>query len=339
MFDSPLIEVEGLVRHFRVGSEKLFSRPAVVRAVDGVSFAVGASETLGLVGESGCGKTTVGRLVLGLERPTHGSVRLGAQPVNDLAPAAWRALRRDAQMVFQDPLGALDPRMPVGRQIAEPLEIHGIGDAMERAGRAREMLAAVGLTPDLAARYPHELSGGQQQRVVIARALVLRPRFVVCDEPVSALDVSVQAQVVNLLARMQREFEVAYLFISHDLKVVRHISHRVAVMYLGQIVEMAAREELFERPLHPYTQALIAAVPVPDPKARRRRMLLHGDPPSPIDPPPGCRFHTRCPLAEARCRREAPLLRTVVEGHQVSCHLAAGASPAVPASGIAQCSS
>jgi len=334
---SPLLAVDSLVRHFRIGSGRLFARPAVVRAVDGVSFTVGPSETLGLVGESGCGKTTVGRLVLGLDQPTHGCVTLGAQPLNDLAPAAWRALRRDAQMVFQDPLGALDPRMPVGRQIAEPLEIHGITGGGERAERAREMLAAVGLSPDLAARYPHELSGGQQQRVVIARALILKPRFVVCDEPVSALDVSVQAQVVNLLARMQREFQVAYLFISHDLKIVRHISHRVAVMYLGQIVESAPREELFERPLHPYTQALIAAVPVPDPTVKRKRLVLHGEPPSPVHPPPGCRFHTRCPLAEVRCRSEAPVLRTVASGHQVSCHLVTGPGASEPE--ITRCSS
>jgi oligopeptide/dipeptide ABC transporter ATP-binding protein len=323
---TPLLAVDGLVRHFKVRSERLFARPALVRAVDGVSFTVGPSETLGLVGESGCGKTTVGRLALGLERPTAGSVTLEGRRLIDLPPAEWRALRRDAQMVFQDPLGALDPRMPIGRQIAEPLEIHGLAGGGERGERAREMLAAVGLSPEIAARYPHEISGGQQQRTVIARALILKPRFVVCDEPVSALDVSVQAQVVNLLARMQREFEVAYLFISHDLKVVRHISHRVAVMYLGQIVESALREELFSRPLHPYTQALIAAVPVPDPRTRRKRIVLRGDPPSPIRPPPGCRFHTRCPLAGERCRREVPVLRAVAAGHWVSCHLVTGAA-------------
>jgi oligopeptide/dipeptide ABC transporter ATP-binding protein len=323
MNNSPLLQVENLVRHFRQDAGGLLARRARVRAVDGVSFEIGVGETLGLVGESGCGKTSVGRLVLGLDEPTSGTVRFLGRPVAGLAPSEWRAQCRDLQMIFQDALGALDPRMPLGRQIVEPLTIHGVATTDAHAATLAAMLDAVGLPRDIATRYPHEISGGQQQRVVVARALILKPKLVVCDEPVSALDVSVQAQVVNLLARLQRELRVAYLFISHDLKVVRHISHRVAVMYLGQIVESAAREDLFDRPLHPYTQALISAVPVPDPSVRRKRLLLHGDPPSPVNPPPGCRFHTRCPYAEAICREREPRLEPLADGHEVACHVAA----------------
>jgi oligopeptide/dipeptide ABC transporter ATP-binding protein len=264
-------------------------------------------------------------LVLGLERPDACWVAFEGERFAQQDSAAWRRLRRRAQMVFQDPLSALDPRLPVGRQIVEPLEIHRVGAAREHGERLAHALDTVGLAPEAAERYPHELSGGQLQRVVIARALVLEPRLVVCDEPVSALDVSVQAQVVNLLAELQRRRHIAYLFISHDLKVVRHLSHRIAVMYLGNLVELAEREALFRAPLHPYTQALIAAVPVPDPTQRGRRMVLRGDPPSAIDPPPGCRFHTRCPHAEERCRTQVPLLREVATRRWVACHLAAAA--------------
>ena len=319
---APLLQVDKLVRHYRREGAGLLGSAEHVRAVDGVTFELHPARTLGLVGESGCGKTTAGRLVAGLDEPTSGSVRFNGRSMSGLAPAAWRALRRDVQVIFQDAAGALDPRLMLGRQIMEPLAIHGVSDARERERSMRTMLEAVGLPDDIASRYPHEISGGQQQRVVVARALILRPKLVICDEPVSALDVSVQAQVVNLLARLQREFSVAYLFISHDLKVVRHLSHQVAVMYLGEIVEFADRDELFDRPLHPYTQALIAAVPVPDPARRHKRLLLQGDPPSPVNPPAGCRFHTRCPIAEAACREKVPRLESIATGHSVACHVA-----------------
>jgi oligopeptide/dipeptide ABC transporter ATP-binding protein len=321
MSAAAVLEVQGLVRHFVLQRRGLLQQRLRLRAVDGVSFSIGPGETLGLVGESGCGKSTVGRLVLGLERPDAGDIAFEGRSVLRQSAAQWRAMRRRAQMVFQDPLNALDPRIALGRQIVEPLAIHAVGDAALHAERLRSALDAVGLPQEVAQRYPHEISGGQQQRVVIARALVLDPGFVVCDEPVSALDVSVQAQVVNLLARLQRERNIAYLFISHDLKVVRHISHRVAVMYLGQLVEVADRESLFREPLHPYTQALIAAVPIPDPTRRGRRVLLQGDPPSPIDPPAGCRFHTRCPHVQPVCRERTPALDPAGDGRWVACHL------------------
>ena len=318
-----ILEVTDLYKHFLLQRRGLLQKPLRLRAVDGVSFAIRAGETLGLVGESGCGKSTVGRLVLGLERPDAGDIAFEGQSVLRQSAAQWRAMRRRAQMVFQDPLNALDPRIALGRQIIEPLVIHSVGDAAVHAEKLRSALDAVGLSREVAERFPHEISGGQQQRVVIARALVLDPGFVVCDEPVSALDVSVQAQVVNLLAGLQRERNIAFLFISHDLKVVRHISHRVAVMYLGQLVEVAERESLFREPLHPYTQALIAAVPIPDPARRGRRVLLQGDPPSPIDPPSGCRFHTRCPHAQAICREQVPGLDPAGNERWVACHLVA----------------
>ena len=316
-----ILEANGLRRHFILEGGGLWRRSARLRAVDDVSFRIEPGETLGLVGESGCGKSTVGKLVLGLEQPDAGSIAFEGRPIIGQSPARWRAMRRRAQMVFQDPLSALDPRIVLGRQIIEPLQIHSIGDATEHAHRLAQVLAAVGLAPEIARRYPHEISGGQQQRVVIARALILAPSLMVCDEPVSALDVSVQAQVVNLLAQVQRSQNIAYLFISHDLKVVRHISHRVAVMYLGKLVEVAERDALFREPLHPYTQALIAAVPIPDPTRRGRRVMLQGDPPSPIDPPPGCRFHTRCPHAQPICRVEEPALDALDATRSVACHL------------------
>jgi oligopeptide/dipeptide ABC transporter ATP-binding protein len=323
----PLLQAQALRRHFVLRKAGWWRTPARLRAVDDVSFHIDAGETLGLVGESGCGKSTVGKLALGLEQPDAGTIAFEGQRLDTLSAVAWRALRRRAQMVFQDPSNALDPRIAIGRQIVEPLAIHRLGEARDHPARLRAALAAVSLPADMAQRYPHELSGGQLQRVVIARALVLEPRLVVCDEPVSALDVSVQAQVVNLLAKLQRERRIAYLFISHDLKVVRHISHRVAVMYLGKLVELAERDALFREPLHPYTRALIDAVPVPDPGRRGRRVVLRGDPPSPIDPPAGCRFHTRCPVAIARCREVEPPLQAIGSRRWVACHLVAQGTP------------
>jgi oligopeptide/dipeptide ABC transporter ATP-binding protein len=318
----PLLEVRDLVRHFHGKRRRTFGRRTVVRAVDGVSLNIAAGETLGLVGESGCGKSTVGKVILAILAPTAGRVcyrgrELGALP--------REVLRRRIQMIFQDPLGALDPRMRVGDQICEPLAIFEIGTPADRRHAACEMLDRMGLKAHMFTRYPHELSGGQQQRVVIARALMLQPDLVVCDEPISALDVSIKAQVVNLLARLQERLGLTYLFISHDLSVVRHICHRIAVMYLGQVVETAQRDDLFAGPLHPYTRALISAVPVPDPDVRRHRIILAGEPPSPIDPPSGCRFHTRCPSAGPVCAEVAPVVRTVGSGHTVACHFAGSA--------------
>lgn len=318
----PLLEVDDLTRHFRVGGGSLFGRTAHVRAVDGVRFELNRGETLGLVGESGCGKSTAGRLVLGIDNPTSGVVRFEGRPLDDLSISEWRRLRCDMQMIFQDPYGSLDPRISIATQIREPLDIHDIGAAADRNTQVDDMLDAVGLPRAVRDRFPHELSGGQQQRVVIARALILQPKLIVCDEPVSALDVSVQAQVVNLLNELQERFNLAYLFISHDLGIVRHICERVAVMYVGQIVEMADRRSLFEQPLHPYSRALISAIPIPDPEATREKLLLQGDPPSPISVPSGCRFHTRCPFAEDKCRTEEPELRDIAPGRTVACHFA-----------------
>jgi oligopeptide transport system ATP-binding protein len=321
---APLLVVSNIVRYFESGGGWLRRGKGRVHAVDGVSFTIDAGETLGLVGESGCGKSTTGRLVLGALDPDEGSIRFAGEPIQARASNSWRNARRDIQMVFQDPASALNPRIPVGDQIREPLDIHAIGSRAEREARVTEMLRAVSLPADMAGRYPHELSGGQQQRVVIARALILDPKLIVCDEPVSALDVSVQAQVINLLRNLQQRMGVSYLFISHALSVVRHISDRIAVMYLGQIVETASRDALFSGPRHPYTMALIAAIPVPDPRQRRERIILTGDPPSALEPPSGCRFHTRCPYAEARCKAETPVLRpvaTAVGTHAVACHL------------------
>jgi oligopeptide transport system ATP-binding protein len=320
-----LLEVRHLVKHFQVGGG-LFGGPAgLVRAVDDVSFAIRRGETLGLVGESGCGKTTTGRCVLQLERPTSGQVIFEGRDLTTLPPTELRAVRRRMQVIFQDPYSSLNPRMTVGQILAEPLSVHGIiPNGRARRERVRELLHRVGLLPQHADRYPHQLSGGQRQRVGIARALAVEPKLIICDEPVSALDVSIQAQIINLLEDLQAELGLTYLFIAHDLAVVRHISDRVAVMYLGKVVEVADRVELYERPLHPYTQALLAAVPIPDPQveATRAHPVLGGEVPSPLNPPSGCVFHPRCPIAIERCRGEVPPLREISPDHWAACLLA-----------------
>ncbi|GIX11829.1 ABC transporter ATP-binding protein [Elioraea sp.] len=323
-----LLEAEGLARHYAVRLGGLLGRRGVLRAVDGVSFRLDPGRTLALVGESGCGKTTTAKLVLGLVPPTRGTTRFEGEALPPAGTAAWRALRARMQMVYQDPLGALDRRLPVVVQVAEPLAIHGGLRPAERRERALAMLAQVGLPAPLAQRYPHELSGGQRQRVVLARALILGPRLIVADEPVSALDVSIQAQVLTLFEELQARFGVAFLFISHDLKVVRQVAHEVAVMYLGRIVEQGTPEALFGDPAHPYTRALVSAIPVVRRNRARARIVLDGDPPNPIAVPPGCAFHPRCPVALAACRGEAPALKPRGDGRLVACHLAHGEAAA-----------
>jgi len=319
--DQPLLAARGLRKHYPVAGGWFARQKLVVRALDGVDITLAAGETLGIVGESGCGKSTLGRCLLRLVEPTDGSVRFDGHDVLGLPPAEMRRMRRQMQIIFQDPYASLNPRMRVGAIVAEGLEVHGLARGAEKRRRVEALLGQVGLGPEHIDRYPHEFSGGQRQRIGIARALAVGPRFIVADEPVSALDLSIQAQVLNLLSDLQEQMGLAYLFISHDLRVVEHISHRVAVMYLGRIVEEAPRARLYANPRHPYTRALLSAVPVPDPKRRPERMPLGGDVPSPLHPPRGCAFHPRCPFAEERCRVESPALLAGGGGHAVACHV------------------
>ncbi len=320
--NSQLVRVENLIKYFPVRGGGIFKKKSQIKAVDDISFHINQGETVGLVGESGCGKTTAGRAILRLIEPTSGSVYFENYNLLELSRREMKAARRDMQIIFQNPFSSLNPRMMVGTTIAESLRINKIGDPKEYNDMAINMLRKVGLRDFHASRYPHEFSGGQLQRIGIARALVLRPKFLVCDEPVSALDVSVQSQVLNILKDLQAEFSLTYLFIAHNLAVVEHISNRVAVMYLGRIVEMAAEEELYRNPLHPYTQALLSAIPIPNPTLKRKRIILKGDVPSAQDLPSGCRFHQRCPIAVEQCKEEEPLLIEKTMGHQVACWLA-----------------
>ena len=318
----PILQVNNLVKHFQISGGLFGGGAGIVKAVDGVSFEIHRGETLGLVGESGCGKTTTGRCILRLEPPTSGEVVFEGRDMSKLSDAEMRGLRRRMQVIFQDPYSSLNPRMTVGQIISEPLGVHGIvPDRAARAARVQDLLRHAGLLPAMARRYPHELSGGQRQRVGIARALAMEPSLIICDEPVSALDVSIQAQIINLLEELQAEFGLTYLFVAHDLSVVRHISDRVAVMYLGKIVEITDRKSLYEDPQHPYTKALLSAVPIPDPvvEARREHVVLGGEVPSPLNPPSGCVFHPRCPIAVAECRTTIPELREIKPGHQAAC--------------------
>lgn len=318
--DRDLLSVTGLVKHHRSAGGK-------VRAVDSVSFRVATGETLGLVGESGCGKSTLGRTLIRLHEPDEGSIVFDGMDITHLGRRALRPVRRHLQMVFQDPYASLNPRRSIEQILAEPFEVHAVGDRLDRRERVRALLARVGLRQDHAGRHPHEFSGGQRQRIAIARAIALEPRLIVCDEPVSALDVSIQAQIINLLRRLQRESGMSYVFISHDLSVIGHLADRIAVMYLGEIVEIASRSALWREPLHPYSQVLFSAIPIPaaPSQPRRHRVAMVGEPPSPIDPPSGCRFHTRCPYAMPRCREETPRLGMLSDGNdaqrRIACHL------------------
>ncbi|MCX6079516.1 MAG: ABC transporter ATP-binding protein [Chloroflexi bacterium] len=314
-----LIQVKNLVKYFPVREGLLQRVKDYVRAVDNVSFVVREGETLGMVGESGCGKTTIGRTMLRLIEPTSGSVIIDGKDVLKLAGAEMKAMRRNMQIIFQDPYASLDPRMPIGESVMEGLNIHRIGTPKERYEIMLDTLKKVGLEDYHARRYPHEFSGGQRQRIGIARALALRPKFIVCDEPVSALDVSIQSQVLNILKDLQQEFGLTYLFIAHNLSVVEHISNRVAVMYLGKMVELSDRDDLFAHPLHPYTRALMSAIPIPDPTLKRERTILKGDVPSPLNPPSGCRFHPRCPIAVEICSKQEPEFREAAPDHWVAC--------------------
>jgi oligopeptide/dipeptide ABC transporter ATP-binding protein len=314
-----LIEVKDLVKYFPVRGGVMQHVVAWVQAVDKISFNIRQGETLGLVGESGCGKTTVGRTMLRLIEPTSGSVMFDGVDVSKLKGGELKAMRRNMQIIFQDPYASLDPRTPIGESIAEGLKIHNIGTSRQRLEMVVDMLNRVGMEDYHARRFPHEFSGGQRQRIGIARALALRPKFIVADEPVSALDVSIQSQVLNLLKELQQEFNLTYLFIAHNLSVVEHISDRVAVMYLGKMVELTTREDLFRQPLHPYTQALMSAIPIPDPELKRERIILQGDVPSPLNPPTGCRFHPRCPVVMDQCSREEPIFHEASLDHKVAC--------------------
>lgn len=316
-----LLEVKNLQKHFPITKGLLFQKSVgSIKAVDGVSFTVQQGETLGLVGESGCGKSTTGRCILRLLEPTGGQVFFQGQDIGQCGKTELRNLRKDLQIIFQDPYASLNPRQTVGNLIAEPMLIHGLAGRAEAGSKVSKLLETVGLRPEFAKRYPHEFSGGQRQRIGIARALAVNPKLIICDEPVSALDVSIQAQVINLMMDLQKEFGLTYIFIAHDLSVVKHISDRVAVMYLGQMVEVAGHQEIYQTPRHPYTKALLSAIPEPDIKLKRERIILQGDVPSPLNPPPGCKFHTRCPEVLPRCREVAPELLNQGNDHWVACH-------------------
>jgi oligopeptide/dipeptide ABC transporter ATP-binding protein len=323
--DGALVEIKNVKKYFPIRKGVLSREVGHVHAVDDVTLSIAKGETLGLVGESGCGKSTLGRCVVRLHEPTAGDIIFDGRSIGKLRPRALRPVRREMQMIFQDPYASLNPRKRVGTIIADPMKIHGIADGKELKRKVEELLEAVGLSPEHYNRFPHEFSGGQRQGIGVARALALRPKLIVADEPVSALDVSIQAQIVNLLENLQDEFDLTYLFIAHDLAVVRHISDRIAVMYLGVIVEISPAEELYDNPLHPYTISLLSAVPIPDPEveAKRETILLKGDVPSPANPPPACRFHTRCPYVQpTRCKTEVPELRKLADGHLAACHWA-----------------